>query len=226
MSGDDENETNEDNETIKNASSLPSSADYPLFREDDVNDDGENTEDESEEEKRVELERRNASSITINATITTGDDDEEEATKTFKSTSKREEEKDIVVQKNEKEKEEEEDDEMMMMMMQRQNSEGGGRNANEDEEEEDPDFYKNQVEKTKVAVVSTVGNILKEYEKQSADVRKALEFTRKRGFGGVSSGHQPGRSAASSDGTSDASGQLVGRSKASFTRLRLQACHN
>ena len=39
------------------------------------------------------------------------------------------------------------------------------------------------MEKTKVAVVSTVGNILKEYEKQSADVRKALEFTRKRGFG-------------------------------------------
>merc|ERR1712070_900088 len=76
---------------------------------------------------------------------------------------------------------------MMMMMMQRQNAEGKGMNTNEDEEETVPDFYKNQEEKTKVAVVSTVGNILKEYEKQSSDVRKALEFTRKRGFGGASS---------------------------------------
>ena len=191
MRGDDENETNEDNKTPKivfNASSLPS-ADDPLLREDDdfdVNDDGENTEDETEEEKRVELERRNASSITINATITTkGDDYEEEETKTTKSTSKkREEEKDVVVQKNETGKE---DDEMMMMVMQRQNAEGKGMNTNEEEEEEDPDFYRKQVEKTKVEVVSNVGNILREYEKQSADVRKALEFTRKRGFGGASS---------------------------------------
>ena len=88
MSGDDENDTNEEeNKTIvKNApSSLPSSADDPLFREDDVNDDdNENTEDETEEEKRVELDRRtNASSITIHATRTTGEEDyEEEATKT------------------------------------------------------------------------------------------------------------------------------------------------
>ena len=104
MSGDDENDTNEEeNKTIvKNApSSLPSSADDPLFREDAVNDDNENTEDETEEEKRVELDRRtNASSITIHATRTTGEDDyEEEATKTFK---KREEDKVVVVQKNEK----------------------------------------------------------------------------------------------------------------------------
>ena len=129
MSGDDENDTNEEeNKTIvKNApSSLPSSADdFPLRKMDDfdVNDDGENTEDETEEEKRVELDRRtHASSITINATLTTGKDYEEEATKTFKSTSKREEEEEKDVQREYeiKNETEEEDDEMMMMMMQRQ----------------------------------------------------------------------------------------------------------
>ena len=165
----------------------PQSAPISEEKEEKKEKDGEeeDTEDETEEEKLNELERRKSSTTTTTLLGSCDDKDDEKDVSEKMATTTREDatdggdfEKKIL--NNDAGSCEENDDGSLEAKM--HHREEGDKNNIPAANVEDDCPLETKRARTCANASTSVEDVLKEYEKQSEDVQKALAFTRKRGF--------------------------------------------